>query len=93
VANDVIRRNFRPKPYEGDAVLFQAELPATKHPDVHLGWRNLIKGGVDIRPVPGRHFDFLKEPHVRRLAEELADCLAERQERHSLDTQKPDTGR
>jgi len=78
VANDVIRRNDRPQPYDGDAVLFQAELPATKHREVHEGWRNLISGGLEIRPIPGRHSDFLEEPHVRTLAAKLSACLAER---------------
>jgi thioesterase domain-containing protein len=82
-----------PEPYEGDAVLVQAELPASKHREVHEGWRNLVLGGLEIRPVPGRHSDFLEEPHVRTLATELADCLAERRERHSPSARMLDTGR
>jgi len=93
VGNDIVRRNFFPHPYEGDAVLFQAELPASMHREVHEGWRNLVLGGLEIRPVPGRHSNFLEEPHVRTLAEELADCLAERRERHSPSARIPDTGR
>jgi thioesterase domain-containing protein/acyl carrier protein len=82
-ANDIIRRNIHLQPYDGSAVLFRAELPALMHPDVHDGWRKLIKGGLEFRPVPGRHFDFLKEPHVRTLAAELSDCLSEKQERRA----------
>jgi thioesterase domain-containing protein/acyl carrier protein len=90
VVNDVIRRNDRPRPYEGDVVLFQAELPASKHEEVHEGWRNLIKGGLEIRPVPGRHSDFLTEPHVCTLAAELSACLGERRERHSQSARNRD---
>lgn len=93
VGNDIIRRNFHPQPYDGDAVLFQTELPASKHREVHEGWRRLILGNLDIRPVPGRHFDFLKEPHVRTLAAELSDCLAQSRERHVPSASAYDMGR
>jgi thioesterase domain-containing protein len=59
-----------------------------KHPDVHDGWRKLVLGGLEIRPVSGRHFDFLKEPHVRSLAAEFSDCLRERQNRHAVTVEK-----
>ena len=41
-ANDIIRRNDIPRPYGGDAVLFPAELPARRHPDIHEGWHRLV---------------------------------------------------
>ncbi len=85
-ANDAVRRSDRPRQYDGDAVLFQAELPALRHPDIHEGWRNLIKGNLEIRPVPGQHVDFVSEPHVRTLATEMADCLRQAQERYEPKT-------
>lgn len=91
VGNDVIRRNFHPQPYHGDAVLFQAELPASKHREVHEGWRKLIMGGLEIRSVPGQHYNLLNEPHVRTLAAELTDCLAERRGRHLPNAMTPET--
>lgn len=93
VATDVVRRNYRPLPYEGDAVLFQAELPASAHREVHEGWRKLITGGVAIRPVPGGHSDLLEEPHVRALAAELAACLNESRQRHARGEKMREAGR
>ena len=42
-----------------------------------------IRGGLEIRPIPGRHFEIMKEPHVRTLAAELAECLEERHARYA----------
>ncbi|MDH3700373.1 MAG: non-ribosomal peptide synthetase [Alphaproteobacteria bacterium] len=80
-ANDAIRRSDCPQPYDGDAVLFKAELPALKHTDIHAGWHKLIKGRLEIKPVPGQHFDFIMEPHVHTLAAELSACLSQVQDR------------
>ena len=43
----------------------------------------MIKGGLEIRPIPGRHHEIMDEPHVRTLAAELAECLEERQARYA----------
>ena len=83
LANDIIRREYHPQPYDGDAVLLQAQLPASKDAQVHEGWRKLVRGGVEIRPVPGQHDTFLEEPHVATVAAELADCLSKRQVRNA----------
>lgn len=85
-ANDIIRRTDSPQPYDGDVMFFQAELPALRHSDIHEGWRRIVRGRFEVRPVPGRHYDFVKEPHVRTLAAELTRCLAERQDRNSAET-------
>ncbi len=74
-ANDIIRRDYRTSPYDGAATLFKAELYAWNHPNAHDGWRDLVKGGLEVRPIPGRHFEIVKPPHVQTLARELADCL------------------
>jgi oxalate---CoA ligase len=86
-ANDIIRRTDRPQPYDGDVLFIQAELPAFRHSDIHEGWRRIVKGRFEVRPVPGRHYDFVKEPHVRTLAAELTQCLADRQDRNSAGPQ------
>jgi acyl-CoA synthetase (AMP-forming)/AMP-acid ligase II/thioesterase domain-containing protein len=86
IAIDVINKDYRAQPYDGSAVLFKAELYAMSHPDLHDGWHKLIKGGLEIRPVPGLHTSIMKEPHVRTLAAELAECLEERQRRRTPDS-------
>ena len=82
-ANDIIRRDYRPRTYGGSAVLFQAAPNAWTHPDAHAGWRELIKGGLEVRSIPGRHYEIMKAPHVRTLARELADCLSKVQHRRA----------
>ena len=77
-ANYMVRRDYRAAPHDGSAVLFKAELYARSHQDSHDGWHRLIRGGLEIRAIPGRHFEIMNEPHVRRLAAELAACLEER---------------
>lgn len=74
-ANDMIRRDYAAAPYDGTATLFKAELYAWNHPNAHDGWHDLIKGGLEVRPIPGRHFEVVKPPHVEVLARELSDCL------------------
>ena len=51
---------------DGDATLFKAERYAWNHADVHEGWHALIKGKLEIRPIPGRHYEIVTQPHVPR---------------------------
>ncbi|MGE0650496.1 MAG: AMP-binding protein [Alphaproteobacteria bacterium] len=74
-ANDMIRRAYRPQPYDGDATLFKAERSARTHSDAHDGWHELVKGNLEIRPIPGTHHEVMNQPHVRTVAAELADAL------------------
>lgn len=77
-ANDIISSSLSLDPYEGSAVLFQAERPALLDPEVHDGWRKIVKGGVEFRPIPGRHSDVMIEPAVHDLADALNDCIEAR---------------
>jgi acyl-CoA synthetase (AMP-forming)/AMP-acid ligase II/thioesterase domain-containing protein/acyl carrier protein len=81
-ANDMIRREYRAQPYDGDATLFKAELYAWAHTDSHDGWKKLIRGTLDIRPIPGGHNDIMNQPHVRIVAAELADALEQARVAH-----------
>ena len=74
-ANDMIRRDYRPRPFDGNATLFKAELYAWNHPDSHDGWHQLIEGDLEVIPIPGRHFEIMKVPHVQVLARALSGCL------------------
>jgi acyl-CoA synthetase (AMP-forming)/AMP-acid ligase II/thioesterase domain-containing protein/acyl carrier protein len=78
-ANDMVRRSYRPKTYEGNATLFKAELYAWNHPDAHDGWYKLIRGKLEVRPISGRHYEIVKQPHVQTLARELSDALRKTQ--------------
>jgi len=65
-------------PCDCDAVLFKGGLEAWDHPDVHDGWRALIRGDLEIQTISGRHLEVMNEPNVRTLAAALADCLGRR---------------
>lgn len=74
-ANDIISNDISLAPYDGPAVLFTAELPALLDPEVHDGWRKIIRGDLETRPIHGRHSDVMIEPAVCELAAELNDCI------------------
>ena len=82
-ANFLAIRAYRPRPYCGDVVLFQARPYAWDRPDAHEGWRALIGGRLDIRPTSGLHHEMLDEPHVADLARKLGDCLHETRARQT----------
>ncbi|UJR81062.1 alpha/beta fold hydrolase [Sandaracinus amylolyticus] len=66
---------FKPKPYEGDVVVFRATEDVYYTPRFHhearLGWREAVFGAVQIVDVPGDHLTLLQEPHVIAVADEM----------------------
>jgi thioesterase domain-containing protein len=59
--------------------LFKAERYAWAHADQHDGWHKLIRGCLEIRPISGRHYEIMTQPHVQTLADELSDVLRQAQ--------------
>jgi thioesterase domain-containing protein/acyl carrier protein len=78
-ANDMIRRAYRAQPYDGDVTLFKCERSARTPADAHDGWHKLVRGNLEIRPIPGTHHEIVNQPYVPTLAAELADTLAKAQ--------------
>jgi len=68
-------RNYRPQPYEGDAILFRAKDELVSYEDPTLGWDGLV-GNLEIREISGDHDTILYEPHIGCLARVLDSCLA-----------------
>jgi amino acid adenylation domain-containing protein len=65
-------RSYVPRRYAGRLVLFKAEEEsALVSSDSLNGWAQWASGGVSLRSVPGNHYDIMREPHVRILAQEL----------------------
>jgi thioesterase domain-containing protein len=65
------------QPYRGKLTLFRVrEKSAGSLHDPYAIWWRLAGEGVELREISGDHLSLLKEPQVRFLAEELADCLA-----------------
>ena len=52
--------------------------------DLHLGWKDVLNGHLDVCEVPGHQQSMMIEPNVSRLAEELAARLQAVQQRHGL---------
>lgn len=74
-ANALIRRNTVLTPYGGDAVLFQTAESRDSYLDQANGWSRLVGGRLEIVPVPGQHYQIVREPHVRTLAARLSEVL------------------
>jgi len=71
------RSRYRARPYDGPIVLIRSSQPTVEglfDYDPLRGWKPFAAGAVDLRAVPGRHIDLLREPHVRAVAAELADA-------------------
>jgi thioesterase domain-containing protein len=63
---------YQPKPYEGQALLLRCADPSEPpEADPNWGWGDLLRGGLDVRLVPGTHLTMLDPPHVTALAEYL----------------------
>ena len=69
------RDSYRPEPYAGSAVLFQAERNIRTPADAHAGWRELVQGGLEVYPLACKHHEIMEEPYVQDLARELTTRL------------------
>lgn len=68
--------SYDPIMFHGDAVVLRtARQPLWNPQDDALGWRNLVRGHVQVSTVWGRHADLLKPGHVAVLAKAFERCL------------------
>jgi aspartate racemase len=70
-------KDYEPQTYSGNVTLFLAT-DLTADYDSEDGWRELVKGRIDIHEIPGNHLNIIKEPGVRTLAEKLHAALDQR---------------
>jgi thioesterase domain-containing protein len=68
-------RRYRPKPYDGSAVLFRAEEELVEYPDPAFGWTPYIQRGLRIINTKGDHDNFLAEEYIRSLGTDLNRLL------------------
>ena len=69
-------RQYRRLPIHIPLVLFRAaEQPPGAYADPYCGWSELVQGPFEVVDVPGDHVSLVEEPHVRVLAERLAEAL------------------
>ena len=77
--------NYDVQPYKRRVTLFRVrEKSVGSLNDPYAIWWRVAAGGVDLREISGDHLSLLKEPQVRLMAEELADCLSQRTPQNSL---------
>jgi thioesterase domain-containing protein len=77
--------SYVPKPYSGRVTLIRTRgQPFFCSLDPQYGWSELVRGGVDVRMIPGSHEKIFVEPDVKFLAQTLELCLNETQERPPL---------
>jgi amino acid adenylation domain-containing protein len=85
IEHDRVFEKYVPRPYSGDVVLFRASKQLQGLvADLHLGWKDVINGHLDVCEVTGHQQSMLSEPNVSRLAEELASRLQAVQQQHGL---------
>lgn len=77
--------NYEVQPYNGRVTLFRVrEKSADTLNDPYAIWWRVAREGVELREISGDHLSLLKEPQVRFLAQELADCLNHSAKENSL---------
>jgi amino acid adenylation domain-containing protein len=66
------QEDYTPQVYPGQVVIFRSEsqsLYRDLYPE--LGWNNWVSGGIEVQDIPGDHYEMMREPNVRVLAEKL----------------------
>lgn len=64
---------YRPKPWRGKLTVLKAK---DSWGPKEMGWSELAQGGLDVRVLPGDHYNIIKEPQVAELAKHLGDLVA-----------------
>jgi len=83
IEHDKARIRYVPRPYNGPVVLFRANKQLSGlMTDLALGWKEVLRGSLEIFEVPGHQETMLSEPNVAFLAERLtAQLLAAQRSR------------
>ena len=69
-------RNYKAKPYDGKILLLKsADYKPRKNEPEDLGWGEFVRGGVEIKVVPGNHNTMLWQPNVKVLADHLKTAM------------------
>jgi thioesterase domain-containing protein/acyl carrier protein len=75
-------RAYQAGTYNGPLTIFKAE--HSIGPD-HMGWAKKDPASLAIHIVPGDHYNLVKEPHVKTVAQELAKCLEAAQRKRAVE--------
>jgi amino acid adenylation domain-containing protein len=90
-ASHKARVGYTPAPYAGRVDLFRCEeTPGWLVPfNDDYGWAALVRGGLRIHPIPGKHTEVLKRNNEQTTAAALREVLAKLPATASRKTQKP----
>ena len=77
---DTASKAYRPKPYNGRAILILGEHNVDFDPETI--WRDLIPNELTSCALPGNHAEILQEPLIGVVAGHFRNCLENAQERH-----------
>jgi thioesterase domain-containing protein len=71
-------RDYHPQVYAGDVYLFRCRVQSMEYAlYADLGWSKLVDGTLAVYNIPGNHYDLLKEPNIRSIAENLKLCISD----------------
>ncbi len=68
-------RAYAPRLYSGSAISFRNPAFDFESHDVSYGWTRYITGKLEHQEIHAGHDDIFREPHITRLAEQLAQAL------------------
>jgi non-ribosomal peptide synthetase component F/thioesterase domain-containing protein len=69
-------RGYEPKPVPSAIILFRVtERDPEYNHNTSLGWELIAQKGVKVHYVPGDHLSFMRQPHVKQVAEQLVTYL------------------
>ena len=72
----IARQKYRPKPFNGRAMLFRASEAGAMLDHRYANWPNLVTGGLEVRSVPGNHYSIIHGLNVRHLGSAIETYLA-----------------
>jgi thioesterase domain-containing protein/acyl carrier protein len=73
-------RRYRPRPYQGCVVMLNNETAGRDDPT--LGWKNFVRGGIDVHIIPGNHEAYIRQ-YVRIAGGKLRECLDDASSKNS----------
>ena len=69
------RHTYKPKPFAGKGVIFQAEDQPEGFDEYLKGWDGLFGNGLEICITPGSHKTMMHEPNIQKVAKTLIHVL------------------
>lgn len=71
-----LAQSYNPRPVQAQIILFRVEGRDPEYSyNKSLGWELIASKGVTVHYVPGDHLSFMRQPHVREVAEQLKEYL------------------